>query len=196
MICIDADSSPVRSVAIAAAGEPRPRSASRSRPPARCGARASSRCHDPRHLRSPVLTSGPGTSLSGPNRSERSAACAASGVRGSARDSVRGSTLMPALAAAERDVGDRALPGHPRRQRRDLLERDVGVEADPALAGPRAMLCWTRKPSNMRMVPSSIHHRQPLDRGAAGALEHVHDPGSSFSRAAASSNCRSAFSTG
>jgi len=27
----------------------------------------------------------------------------------------------------------------------------------------------------MRMVPSSIITGQPLDRGAAGALEHVHD---------------------
>ena len=41
-----------------------------------------------------------------------------------------------ALAAAERDLRDRALPRHPRGQRRDLVERDVGVVADAALRGP------------------------------------------------------------
>ncbi len=38
-----------------------------------------------------------------------------------------------ALAAAERHVRDGAFPGHPRRERRDLVERDVGVIADAAL---------------------------------------------------------------
>ena len=38
-----------------------------------------------------------------------------------------------ALAAAERDVRDGALPRHPRGQRRDLVERDAGVIADAAL---------------------------------------------------------------
>jgi hypothetical protein len=38
-----------------------------------------------------------------------------------------------ALAAAERHLRDRALPRHPRRQRRDLVERDVRVIADAPL---------------------------------------------------------------
>ena len=38
-----------------------------------------------------------------------------------------------ALAAAERDVRHRAFPRHPGRQRRHLVERDVGVIADAAL---------------------------------------------------------------
>ena len=38
-----------------------------------------------------------------------------------------------AFAAAERDVRDRALPGHPRRERRHLVERHVRVIADAAL---------------------------------------------------------------
>ncbi len=38
-----------------------------------------------------------------------------------------------ALGAAEGDIDDRALPGHPHRQRAHLVERDVGVEADAAL---------------------------------------------------------------
>ena len=38
-----------------------------------------------------------------------------------------------ALAAAERQLRDRALPRHPRRQRRHFVERDVGVIADAAL---------------------------------------------------------------
>ncbi len=37
-----------------------------------------------------------------------------------------------ALAAAERDVGDGALPRHPRRQRRDFVERDAGMVTDAA----------------------------------------------------------------
>src|ERR1051325_519319 len=44
--------------------------------------------------------------------------------------------MLPSLAAPERDVGNRALPGHPRAERRALFERHVGVEADPALRGP------------------------------------------------------------
>ena len=38
-----------------------------------------------------------------------------------------------ALAAAERDVRDGALPRHPRRERGHFVERDVGVIADAAL---------------------------------------------------------------
>ncbi len=38
-----------------------------------------------------------------------------------------------ALGAAKRDVDDRALPGHPHRQRLDFVEGDVGVVADAAL---------------------------------------------------------------
>ena len=40
-----------------------------------------------------------------------------------------------ALATAERQVDDGALPRHPERQRRDLVERDARVEADAALGG-------------------------------------------------------------
>ena len=50
----------------------------------------------------------------------------------------------PALGAAERDAHQCALPGHPHRESLDLVQRDVRVVADPALEGPRAMLCVTR----------------------------------------------------
>jgi len=40
-----------------------------------------------------------------------------------------------ALAAAERDVGQRALPGHPGGQRRHLVQRHAGVVADATLGG-------------------------------------------------------------
>ena len=40
-----------------------------------------------------------------------------------------------ALGAAERDVDDGALPGHPGGQRLAVVEIDVGVVADAALAG-------------------------------------------------------------
>ena len=41
-----------------------------------------------------------------------------------------------ALGAAEGDVDDGALPGHPHRQRLDLVERHARVEPDAALGGP------------------------------------------------------------
>ena len=41
-----------------------------------------------------------------------------------------------ALAAAERDVRDGALPRHPRGERGDLVERDAGMVADAAFRGP------------------------------------------------------------
>jgi hypothetical protein len=34
-----------------------------------------------------------------------------------------------------------ALAGHPERQRLDLIQRDIGVEADAALGGPRVLSC-------------------------------------------------------
>ena len=40
-----------------------------------------------------------------------------------------------ALGAAEGDVDDRALPGHPAGQRAHFVERDVGSVADAALGG-------------------------------------------------------------
>src|SRR5206468_4100780 len=46
---------------------------------------------------------------------------------------LRGVADDAALAAAEGDVDDLALPGHPGRQRLDLLERHVRVVADAAL---------------------------------------------------------------
>ena len=45
----------------------------------------------------------------------------------------RGIADDAALAAAERDVRDGALPGHPRRERGHLVERHVRVIADAAL---------------------------------------------------------------
>src|SRR5207253_2931263 len=40
-----------------------------------------------------------------------------------------------ALRSAERDVGDRALPRHPRRQRAHFIGVDFGVIANAALSG-------------------------------------------------------------
>ena len=62
----------------------------------------------------------------------------------------------PALAAAQRDVRDGALPGHPHRQGAHRVDGLLGMEADAALAGPRASLCCTRKPRKTFTVPSSM----------------------------------------
>ena len=44
-----------------------------------------------------------------------------------------GSQMMPPLPPPNGIVRDRALPRHPRGERGDLVERDVGVVADAAL---------------------------------------------------------------
>ena len=43
-----------------------------------------------------------------------------------------------AFAAAEGDLRDGALPGHPRRQRRDFIQADIGVIADAAFGRAEA----------------------------------------------------------
>ena len=91
-----------------------------------------------------VPTSGAGMSYSGPM-------FVAERVGEPARDALdlrlrmlAGDELDAALAAAERDVVQRALVRHPRRQRLDLVEGHVLVVADAALVGPEMLLCWTR----------------------------------------------------
>ena len=48
----------------------------------------------------------------------------------------RGVADDAALAAAERDVRHGALPGHPGGERRDFVEADVGMVANPTLGRP------------------------------------------------------------
>ena len=82
-----------------------------------------------------VLTSGAGMSRVGPSTfsilsmNERAIFCS------SARLELVGRAVDAALGAAERDAGDRGLPGHQRGERAHLVDVDLGVEADPALVG-------------------------------------------------------------
>src|SRR5262245_23445463 len=71
-----------------------------------------------------------------------------------------------------------------------------GWKRMPPFAGPRAMLCCTRKPSNMWIVPSSIITGSHWIVARRGFFSMSFTPASSLSRVAASSNCRSAFSSG
>src|ERR1044072_8502006 len=48
----------------------------------------------------------------------------------------RGPADHAALAATEGDVDDRALPGHPRRERTHFVDSDIGRVTDAALGGP------------------------------------------------------------
>ncbi len=64
-----------------------------------------------------VLTSGAGMSFSGPMRSTSGGREAAGEALEFAAGDILGSTAHAALAAAEGDVDDGALPGHPRGQR-------------------------------------------------------------------------------
>src|SRR6185436_14699826 len=78
-----------------------------------------------------VLTSGAGTSFSGPMASMISATYRRVNDSSSRLDS-RGIADDSPLTTAERHVCDRTFPGHPRGERRDLVERHVGVITDPA----------------------------------------------------------------
>ena len=82
-----------------------------------------------------VLTSGAGMSRVGPSTfsilsmNERAIRCSSDG------SSLLGGAVDAALGAAEGDAGDRGLPGHQRGERADLVDVDLGVEADAALVG-------------------------------------------------------------
>ncbi len=81
----------------------------------------------------PVFTSGPGTSLSGPNKIDHLGhvtarqSLALAGRQGTRIDD------DAALRAAHRDADDRALVGHPERKRFDFVDGHVLMEADAAL---------------------------------------------------------------
>ena len=104
------------------------------------------------------MTSGAGTSVSSPmlraicritrGRSVPARACSSGAV-----------TDHAPLAAAERNVHDGALPGHPHREGTDGVDRFLRMEADPLLGGPRASLCCTRKPLKTWTCPSSMRTR-------------------------------------
>ena len=82
-----------------------------------------------------VFTSGAGMSRVGPSTfsilsmNERAIRCSSAWSSSSRR------AVDAALGAAERDPGDRRLPGHQRGQRAHLVDVDLRVEADPALVG-------------------------------------------------------------
>ncbi len=78
-----------------------------------------------------------------------------------------------ALRAAERQVHQRALPRHRHRERLDLVERDVGVVADPALRRPARDV--VRDAPAGEDADGAVVHRgrdRDLDRLLA-LLEHV-----------------------
>ena len=82
-----------------------------------------------------VMTSGAGTSRRWPTSWASCADPAAADPLLLARAEVVRVADDAALAAAERDVDDGALPGHPHGQGADGVDRLLGVEADAALAG-------------------------------------------------------------
>ena len=91
-----------------------------------------------------VPTSGAGMSLSGPMRIDDLGREAARERSSSLQRERLGVADDAALGAAEGQVDDGALPGHPHGERRDLVQRHVGVVADAALGRAARELCWTR----------------------------------------------------
>ena len=82
-----------------------------------------------------VLTSGAGMSDSGPTRTLISAANRRVRRSSSRWLSVRGVDGDTALGAAVRQVRERALPGHPHRERLDLVDVGRRMEPEAALGG-------------------------------------------------------------
>ena len=79
-----------------------------------------------------------------------------------------------ALGAAERDVHQRALPGHPHRERLDLVERDVRVVADAAL-GRAARDVVGDAVALEGLDRAVVHrHRDRDDDGLLALLQDVH----------------------
>ena len=83
-----------------------------------------------------VLTSGAGMSFSGPIRTSISVKKRRVSASSSFIDSFFGSTMTPPLPPPYGMPDDRALPGHPHRERLDLVEAHVLVVADAALGRP------------------------------------------------------------
>ena len=99
----------------------------------RCGRRAC--CvgvHDPRHDLLVGVDVGRGHVLLGADRVDDFGDVAARERLELALRHLRRIADDAALAAAERNVRDGALPGHPRRERRHFVERHAGVVADAA----------------------------------------------------------------
>ena len=87
-----------------------------------------------------VLTSGAGMSRSGPISTSISVAKRRVRFSSSRVRELLGIDDHAALATAERDADDRALPGHPHREGLDLVEGDVLVVADAALGRAAAQV--------------------------------------------------------
>ncbi len=89
--------------------------------------------HDPRHVLRRRVDVGRGHVFVGPDHFDQLGGVAARDpfdLRHRERRRIAGDA---ALSAAERQVDDSALPGHPEGQRGHLVERDAGMEADAAL---------------------------------------------------------------
>src|SRR5579862_7291942 len=72
----------------------------------------------------------------------------------------------------------------------------AGWKRRPPLAGPRVTLCWTRYPSNMRTLPSSIFTGKRTTSSRRTSRSTARNPGERLRISAALSNWRCAFSQG
>ena len=72
----------------------------------------------------------------------------------------------------------------------------AGWNRRPPLAGPRVTLCWTRYPSNMRTLPSSIFTGKRTTSSRRTSRRTARNPGERLRISAALSNWRCAFSQG
>ena len=133
--------------------------------------------HDPRHHlivgvdvgRGYVLFGSDGVDDLGDVSSRERLELAARHARGVADDA--------ALAAAERDVRDRALPGHPGGERGHFVEADVGVVADAALGRPERDVVLHAIPGEDLDLAVVHLNRTRNDDLALGVREDLPDAG-------------------
>jgi len=94
-----------------------------------------------------------------------------------------------ALAAAERDVDDGALPGHPHGQSPDGVDRLLGVEADAALAGAAGVVMLAAEAAEH--ADAAVVHADGIEKwySRSGCRRRSRVGWSSSRRSATVSNC-------
>ena len=124
-----------------------------------------------------VFTSGAGMSFSGPMSTDELGREAAGQALELAQAELLGVDLDAALAAAVGDAHDRALPGHPHRERLDLVDGHVLVVAEAALGGTAAQVVLDAVAGEHLHVPVVHRHREVDGELAAGLPQDLAQAG-------------------
>ncbi len=108
----------------------------------------------------------------------------------SVTESVEGSTTMPPLPPPSGMSATAHFHVIQVARARTVSIVSLAAHRIPPLAGPRASLCWTRKPSKTLRLPSSIRTGMRKWNSRSGMRSIARTPASSPSWSATSSNWR------